>query len=116
MLCDNRGGELGWEVEGGSRGRGTYVYLWLIHVDVWQKPTQYGKAIILQFKLHFKIWGSGNTPSGSLSQLPLSIPLRRLQGPQPLAAWAPLPTALICAQGFLESPPKRRKNEEWSQQ
>jgi hypothetical protein len=19
----------------------TYVYLWLIHVDIWQKPTQY---------------------------------------------------------------------------
>ena len=26
------------------------VYLWLIHVDVWQKPTQYCKAIILQFE------------------------------------------------------------------
>ena len=25
----------------------TYVYLWLIHVDVWEKPTQYCKAIIL---------------------------------------------------------------------
>ena len=24
---------------------GTYVYLWLIHVNVWQKPTQYCKAI-----------------------------------------------------------------------
>ena len=23
-----------------SWGEGTYVYLWLIHVDVWQKPTQ----------------------------------------------------------------------------
>ena len=30
----------------------TYVYLWLIHVDVWQKPTQYCKAIILQFKIN----------------------------------------------------------------
>ena len=29
---------------------GTYVYLWLIHVDVWQKPTQFCKAIILQLK------------------------------------------------------------------
>ena len=28
----------------------TYVYLWLIHVDVWQKPTRYCKAIILQLK------------------------------------------------------------------
>ena len=27
-----------------------YVYLWLIHVDVWQKPTQFCKAIILQLK------------------------------------------------------------------
>ena len=25
----------------------TYVYLWLIHVNVWQKPAQYCKAIIL---------------------------------------------------------------------
>ena len=29
---------------------GTYVYLWLIHVNVWQKPTQFYKAIILQLK------------------------------------------------------------------
>ena len=31
---------------------GTYVYLWLIHVDVWQKPIKYCKAIILQLKIH----------------------------------------------------------------
>ena len=30
--------------------KGTYVYLWLIHVDVWQRPTQYCKAIVLQLK------------------------------------------------------------------
>jgi len=29
---------------------GSYVCLWLIHVDVWQKPTQFCKAIILQLK------------------------------------------------------------------
>ena len=29
---------------------GTYVYLWLIDVDVWQKPTQYYKTIIFQLK------------------------------------------------------------------
>ena len=33
---------------------GTYVYLWLIHADVWQKPTQYCKVIILQLKINFK--------------------------------------------------------------
>ena len=31
---------------------GTYVYLWLIYVDLWQKPTQYCKAIILQLKIN----------------------------------------------------------------
>jgi len=29
---------------------GTYVHLWLIHVDVLQKPTQFCKEIILQLK------------------------------------------------------------------
>ena len=32
-----------------------YVYLWLIHVDIWQKLTQFCKTIILQLKNKFKI-------------------------------------------------------------
>ena len=43
----------GWDAEGSGREvqrKGTYVYPWLIHVDVWQKPTKFCKAIILQFK------------------------------------------------------------------
>ena len=39
------------EVGGGFKREGTQVYLLLIHVDVWQKLTQYCKAIILQFKI-----------------------------------------------------------------
>ena len=35
---------------GGGR-EGICFYLWLIHVDIWQKPTQYCKAIILQLKI-----------------------------------------------------------------
>ena len=27
-----------------------YVYLWLIHPDVWQKPTQYSKVIVSKKK------------------------------------------------------------------
>ena len=47
--------QMGSELQGGrwdgvSR-RGSYVYLWLVHVDVWQKLTQYCKAIILQLKI-----------------------------------------------------------------
>ena len=41
----------GWDGEGGGRGvqdRGTHVHPWLTHVDVWQKPPQYCKEIILQ--------------------------------------------------------------------
>ena len=42
---------------GRFKREGTYIYLWLIHVDVWQKSTQYCKAIILHLKVNklFKI-------------------------------------------------------------
>ena len=33
---------------------GTYVYLWLIQVHIWQKPTQYCKAVLFQLKNKFK--------------------------------------------------------------
>ena len=42
-----------WDGEGGGgrfKRERTYVYLWQSHVDVWQKPTQHCKAIILQLK------------------------------------------------------------------
>ena len=48
MLCDNLEG---WDGVGGGREvkrKGTCVYLWHIHVDVWQKPTQFCTAIVLQ--------------------------------------------------------------------
>ena len=38
---------------GRFKREGTYVYLWLMHVDVWQKTTEFCKAIILQFKKKF---------------------------------------------------------------
>ena len=40
------------EAGGSCKREGTYVYLWLIHVDVWQKPIQYSKPIILQLKIN----------------------------------------------------------------
>ena len=43
---------MGWEVGGRFNREGTYVYLCLIHVDVWQRPRQYCKAIILQLKIN----------------------------------------------------------------
>ena len=54
MLCDNLEGWDGWEVAESFKKEGTYVYLWLFHVNVWQKPTQYCKAIILQLKINLK--------------------------------------------------------------
>jgi len=41
-----------WEVGGRFKREWTCVYLWLIHVDVWQKPIQHCKAIILQLKIN----------------------------------------------------------------
>ena len=42
-----RGGGVG----GNFKREGTYASLWLIHITVWQKPTQHYKAIILQSKI-----------------------------------------------------------------
>ena len=42
------GRKLGW----GFKREGTHAHPWLICVDVWQRPTQYCKAIILQLKIN----------------------------------------------------------------
>ena len=46
-------------------GWGTHVNPWLIHVNVWQKPLQYGKVISFQLikinekrKRNSHLWGS----------------------------------------------------------
>ena len=36
---------MGWEVGESSKGEGTCVHLSLIHVDVWQKPTQFCNSV-----------------------------------------------------------------------
>ena len=43
---DGVGREVGVDVQDG----GTHVHQWLVPVDVWQKPPQYGKVISLQLK------------------------------------------------------------------
>ena len=45
---------MGWEIGGRVQREGTYSCLWLIHIDVWQKPTQYCKSIILQLNKKVK--------------------------------------------------------------
>ena len=49
VLCDS---VEGWDGDLGGRYKRdrTYVYLWLIHVVIWQKQAQYVKPIILQLK------------------------------------------------------------------
>ena len=41
---------MGTKVGRRFRRERTHVYLWLIHVDVWQKPMPFCKAIILPLK------------------------------------------------------------------
>ena len=43
------------KVGGRFKRERAYVYLWLTHVDIWQKPTQYCKVIIFQLKINLKI-------------------------------------------------------------
>ena len=35
-----------WDMGGTFKREGTCVYLWLIQVDVWQKPIQFCKAVV----------------------------------------------------------------------
>ena len=51
-LCNLEGWDEG-EGQGVAQEEGVYAYLWLIHTVVWQKPTQYCKAIIFQLKINF---------------------------------------------------------------
>ena len=46
---------MGWEVGGRFKSKGTKGYLWLILVDVWQKPRQHCKAIILPLKINLNL-------------------------------------------------------------
>ena len=57
---------------GQNVAEGPCVYLWLLHVDVWQKATRYFKAIILQLQINFflkkskkerSVWDSANLSS-----------------------------------------------------
>ena len=52
-VTTQRGG-MGWEVGGRLKRDRTRVYLGLIHVDLWRKPTQHRKTIILQLKIIVK--------------------------------------------------------------
>ena len=53
-LMTQRSRMVGGEVGGRFKGEEIYVYLWLIHVVVQQKPIQHCKAIILQLKINFQ--------------------------------------------------------------
>ena len=62
---------MGTKVGGRFKREGTYIYLWLIHVDVWQKPTQFCKVIILRLKINKSIKNNltvitNQTPGNSL--------------------------------------------------
>ena len=47
--CDNLDG---WEGGGEIQEGGDMCILRLIHVDVWQKPAQYCKTVVLQLKIN----------------------------------------------------------------
>ena len=60
---------MGWG--GRFNTEGTYVYLWLIDIGIWQKTTKFCKAIILQLKNKFL--KSGYKKKRQLVQLPAQI-------------------------------------------
>ena len=106
---------MGWEVEGRLKRERTDVYLRLIHVDGWQKPTQHCKATILQLKKQKPIRaspitalvlkgkclqgltsGSGECPQTFLAQ---SITVDMLRPAHSWPSWQESMTASVVNQG-----------------
>ena len=54
IWCSVTTSGVGWG--GRFKREGTSVYLWLVHANVWQKPTQCWKAVILQLKIKADAW------------------------------------------------------------
>ena len=52
LICSNKKNDTNELIYKTEIEEGTYVHLWLIHVDVWKKPTQHWKAIVLQLKIN----------------------------------------------------------------
>ena len=70
VFCDNLEGGMERELGGRFKREGTHAYPWLTHVGVWQKPTQYCKAIILQLKLNKFLNNLKNELPGSYDRNP----------------------------------------------
>ena len=67
-------GGMGWKVGGRFKREEAYVYLWQIHVDVWHKPTQYCKPIILQLKINKNFKTEKNNQHRSGHRYPHKLP------------------------------------------
>ena len=52
-MITERGG-MEWQVGKRFKREGTYAYLGLVYIVVWQKPVQYNEAIIFQLKINLK--------------------------------------------------------------
>ena len=79
-----------WKVGGRFKREEMCVCLWLIHVVVWQKPTQFCQAIILQLRINKERWHSQQAGESRFIpevQLPTSP-----QPSSPLAFLALLPS------------------------
>ena len=109
VLCDNLEG---WDgVEERLRREGIYVYLWLIHVDVWQKPTQHCKATILQLKINKLKKKKTYVSNLKWSEDPDTSLLQRLKSRNSQSAQ--LPSGYICPQKYKDYRKYlfRKKNE-----
>ena len=91
----------------GGKREGTYVHLWLIHGDIWQKSNQDCKAIILQLRIN-RLKTKTKTafrlvPTFTFSQVPRQVssrwtvgPISSGHGPPGLGELLPDPSAETC--------------------
>ena len=73
---------MGRAMRGRFKREGIYVYLWLIHVEVWQKTAKFCKAISLQWKINFKKWETNKQTKTAEEEEKEGLPLN-LKFPEP---------------------------------
>ena len=77
---------MGWEIVVKFKREGTYVYLRLIHIEVWEKPTQHCKVIIFRLKIgFFKVNKQSRNRIATLREFPGNPVVRTISSPRPVS-------------------------------
>ena len=92
-----------WDMGGTFKREGTCVYLWLIQVDVWQKPIQFCKAVVQLLscvQLFATPWTAARQASLSITNFQSSLKLMSIESVMPSTISSSVVPFSSCPQSF----------------